>query len=363
MATTKIQGVRIAGIASAVPKTIRDIADMADKFGVEDVQKIIKSTGVERRHVGSPQLCCSDLCCAAAKKLLQDLNWEPSSVEALIFVSQSFDFLCVPATSCVLQMRLGLPKTAAAFDVALGCSGHVYGLWIAANLMAGSGFSRVLLLAGDVSSRFASSQDRSTALLFGDGGTATALEKDANAPVLTFSLGTDGSGWKNLIVPAGVQWSRIPRNADTQIRQKTEANNWRSQEDLFMDGAEIFAFTLREVPPLISNVLEASGWTRDEVDYFVFHQANKFMLTHLAKSMKLPLPKVPFSLKEYGNTSSASIPITINSELGDAIRTRPLKLLMAGFGVGYSWGACTTTCGPMVAPPVILVDESEAWQC
>ena len=363
MATTKIQGVRIAGIASAVPNTVRAIADVADQFGAAEVQKIIKSTGVERRHVAAPKLCCSDLCYAAAKRLLDDLKWDPRTVDAIVFVSQSSDFPCVPATSCILQMRLGLPKSCAAFDVALGCSGHVYGLWLGASLIAGAKLSRVLVLAGDVSARTVSPLDRSTALLFGDAGSATALEKNDTAEPLSFTLGTDGTGWKHLIIPTGIQPSRHPRDETTPIRQKVEANNLRSQEDLFMDGAEVFAFTLREVPSLISNVLEASGWSRDEVDYFVFHQANKFMLTHLAKSMKLPLPKVPFSLKEYGNTSSASIPITINSELGEAIRTRPLKLLMAGFGVGYSWGACAATCGPIVAPPVILVDESEAWQC
>ena len=130
-----------------------------------------------------------------------------------------------------------------------------------------------------------------------------------------------------------------------------------------MDGPEIFAFTLREVAPLVTTVLTASGWTKDDVDFFVFHQANKFMLTHLAKSMKLPLSKVPLSLKEFGNTSSASIPLTINTQLSVPISTHPVKLLLAGFGVGYSWGACTVNCGPLVIPPVVLVNESEAWQC
>ena len=362
MAVAKIQGVRLAGIASAVPAASRPVTDMAEAFGAEEVQKISQSTGVERCHVSAGKLCCSDLCCAAAQRLLKDLNWDPATVDGLIFVSQSFDFP-LPATSCILQMRLGLSKTCFAFDVGLGCSGYVYGLWMASSLMAAAGFSRVLVLAGDTSSRGISPQDRSTALLFGDGGSATALEKDAAAPPLAFTLGTDGSGWKNLITPTGIATSRRPRDASTAIRIKAEADNWRSAEELFMDGAEIFAFTLREVGPMVNSVLATAAWKREEVDYFVFHQANRFMLSFLAKDMKLPLAKVPFSLKEYGNTGSASIPITINSGLGEAARTRPLKLLMAGFGVGYSWGACTATCEPMVAPPVILVDESEAWQC
>jgi 3-oxoacyl-[acyl-carrier-protein] synthase III len=363
MATASIRGVRITGIASAVPNTSTAIRDAVDQFGEEDVSKIIQRTGVEQRHVAAPKLCCSDLCYAAAKRLLADLNWDPSSVEGLIFVSQSPDFPCVPATSCVLQARLGMAKSTAVFDLALGCSGHIYGLWVGASLLAASGLSRLLVLAGDVSTRGVSPLDRSTALLFGDAGSVTALEKDPEAPALSFSLGTDGTGWKHLVMPTGIQSSRHPRNETTAVRRKAEANNWRSQDELFMDGTEVFAFTIREVPPLISDVLAVSNWTLDEVDYFVFHQANKFMLTHLARSMKLPLPKIPFSLKEYGNTSSASVPITINSQLAEPIRTRPLKLLMAGFGVGYSWGACAASCGPIVAPPVVHVDESEAWQC
>jgi len=293
--------------------------------------------------------------------LLNDLNWDPNSVDALVFVSQTFDFPSIPATSCVLQMRLGLSKDCAAFDIALGCSGHVYGLWTVASLMAASGLSRVLLLAGDVVSRACSPLDRSTALLFGDAGSATALQADSSAPPITFSLGTDGSGWENLVIPAG--GFRRPRNETTGIRQKAEGNNTRSAEDLFMDGAEIFDFTLQEVSPLVNKVLTAAEWNRDDVDYFVFHQANKFMLTFLAKNMKLPLAKVPFSIQDYGNTSSASIPVTINSILREAVSTRSLRLLLAGFGVGYSWAGCGLMCGPMVAPEIILVEESEAWRC
>lgn len=361
MAVAKLQGVRLAGVASAVPAMSRPVADLAEAFGAEEVQKISQSTGVAQRHVSAGKLCTSDLCFAAARRLLTDLKWEPSSVEALVFVSQTFDFPCVPATSCVLQMRLGLPNTCAAFDVALGCSGHVYGLWVAASLMAASGLSRALLLAGDVASRTCSPLDRATALLFGDAGSATALERDPTAGPFVFSLGTDGTGWKNLIIPAG--GGRQPRNETTAIRKTAEANNLRSAEDVFMDGAEIFAFTLREVPTLVDSVLAASGWKREEVDYFVFHQANKFMLTYLAKFMRLPLPKVPLSLQEYGNTSSASIPLTINSKLAEVVRSRSVRLLLGGFGVGYSWAGCSLQCGPIAAPEVIMVEETEAWQC
>jgi len=360
MPVSHIQGVRIAGLASAVPATISSVADCAEKFGVAEVQKISLSTGVEKRRISSGRLCASDLCFASAQRLLAELRWPAESIDGLVFVTQTPDFI-LPATSCTLHGRLGLAKSCAAFDVGLGCSGYVYGLWLAASLLAGAGLSRVLLLVGDTIPRLTSPLDRATTLLFGDAGTATALLRDATAGPMNFALGTDGSGWKNLIIPAGM--NRQPHSAASAPQQSAEGTNIRSAEDLLMDGPEIFAFTLREVAPMVTTVLTAAGWTKDEVDYFVFHQANKFMLTHLANSMKLPLTKVPLSLKEYGNTSSASIPLTINTQLLESISSRPLKLLLAGFGVGYSWGACTLNCGPLVIPPVVLVDESEAWQC
>ena len=359
MPVSHIQGVRIAGLASAVPATISSVADCAEKFGGVDVQKISQSTGVENRHISPGKLCASDLCFAAARRILAELHWPSESVAGLVFVTQTPDFI-LPATSCTLHGRLGLAKNCAAFDVGMGCSGYVYGLWLA-SLMTAAGLPRVLLLVGDTIPRLTSPLDRSTTLLFGDAGTATALMRDETAPPMDFALGTDGSGWKNLIVPAGL--NRHPHDVRSTLRQIAEGNNVRSAEDLFMDGPEIFAFTLREVSPLINTVLTAAGWTKDDVDCFVFHQANKFMLTHLAKSMKLPLPKVPLSLKEYGNTSSASIPLTINTQLPEPLKSRPSKLLLAGFGVGYSWGACTMTCGPLVIPPIVMVNESEAWQC
>lgn len=256
MTTSTINGVRFAGLASAVPAASRPLLESAASFGAEDVQKISQSTGVTTRHVSAGRLCSSDLCCAAAKRLLDQLGWSADSVEAIVFVSQTPDFV-LPATSCTLHARLGLAKNSPAFDVGLGCSGYVYGLWIAANIVAASGLSRVLLLVGDTIPRLTSPQDRSTALLFGDAGSATAIEANASAAPLTFVLGTDGTGAKNLIVPAGL--SRHPHDGQSACRQIAEGNNARSSEDLFMDGAEVFAFTLREVPPLVNNVLEAAN--------------------------------------------------------------------------------------------------------
>ena len=347
MADVSIAGVGLRGVASAVPHRTEGPADLAAAFGEAEAKKLQSNTGVHTRHIGRPDQCTSDLCCAATQTLLQDLHWDLVSVEALLFVSQTFDYF-VPATSCCLHGRLGLSKHCAVFDVGMGCSGYIYGLWIAASLMK-SGLKRILLLAGDTSAKPVSPLDRSAKPLFGEAGTATALEADPNA-LLHFSLGTDGQGWPHLIIPAGAFRKRP--DAETRIPIQGPDGNTRSAEDLYMNGPEIFTFTLREVPPLLTRILAQSGFNREEVDYFVFHQANKFMLDYLAKRMGLPPHKVPLSLGEFGNTSSASIPLTIQHCLRSQLSQNPAKLVMAGFGVGLSWGAAAGVIGPLCLPEI-----------
>jgi len=192
--------------------------------------------------------------------------------------------------------------------------------------------------------------------LFGDAGTATALDRDSSAPSSVFTLGTDGTGYDKLIVPAS--GFRHRRNEETGIRRERENGNIRSDEDLYMDGAEIFSFTLREVPPLIETSLQQAGWLVDDVDAFVFHQANEFMLKHLSKKMKLPADKVVLTLKDYGNTSSASIPLSISHALRDDLTHNTRNLVIAGFGVGMSWAAAAITCGPLVLPEIVILSPA-----
>jgi 3-oxoacyl-[acyl-carrier-protein] synthase III len=362
MAINQLTGVRVAGIASAVPARVVDAAETAahlsaETIAPEDARKIADSIGVHRRRVGPKTLCTSDLCFAASERLLADLGWERSSIDLLIFISQSPDY-DLPATSCCLQKRLGLGKHCAAFDINLGCSGYAYGLWVAASMLRSGSARRALLLVGDTSSRNLSPYDRSVIFLFGDAGAATALEDDGSGAGMAFSLGTDGGGADHLIIPGGGYRNRF--SEESLVRKPGPDGVWRNQLEVYMNGAEIFAFTLREVPPLVRGVLAASGWTIDDLDGFVPHQANLFMLLHLAKKLKIPADKLILGFDGFGNTSSASIPLAMTNVLAPRLRTGTLKLLLAGFGVGLSWGAVTLSCGPLVMPDLVVVEDAPA---
>lgn len=313
-----INDVDIAAIASTVPAAKINNFDLAGSFGEVEVRKIIKNIGVETRHVVGATQTTSDLCYESAMRVIDCLGWEPESIGALIFVSQTPDYQ-LPATACVLQAKLGLSKNTIAFDVNLGCSGYVYGLYLASSLI-NSGVERVLLLVGDTISKIVNKDDRSTGLLFGDAGTATALQKKAGKK-LNFTLGSDGTGFEHIIAK------------DKSIQDSAERG--MSSAYLAMDGGEVFQFTLASVPEMLNSFMAELDVTNTDIDACIYHQANRFMLKHLSKKSGFTSEQVPLSIVEYGNTSSASIPLTLCSQY---IPSRN-KILMAGFGVGLSWGA------------------------
>lgn len=347
----------MCGIACAIPEHRVDLSHLADQFGAEQAQKISESIGIKSRPIAPAGMCASDLCFTAAEKLLTDLAWAKDSVEAIIFVSQTPDHQ-LPATACFLQNRLGLSSACIAFDINLGCSGYVYGLSVVSQFIASGSIKRALLLVGDTLSHLVSNQDKSTSPLFGDAGTATALQYREGASETSFTLGTDGSGAQHLIIPAGMHRNRS--NSKTTVRVERDGGNLRSEEELFMDGAQVFSFTLAKVPKLVRSALEAAKWSMEEVDAVVMHQANAYMLTHLAKRLKIPSEKFVLAMEDFGNTSCASIPLAINSALANQVSQGPVKLLLVGFGVGWSWGAMTITCGPMVVPEIIHVPNPQA---
>jgi 3-oxoacyl-[acyl-carrier-protein] synthase-3 len=355
MTTFSVSGVRMAGVASAIPKAVRTPADEAATFPNDNIEKLALSTGILERHVART-LCASDLGEAAARRVLEALDWKPETVDLLVFVTQTPDHQS-PANACLLQARLGLPEGCMAFDVNLGCSGFVYGLGQAASLVAAMGdSSRALLIVGDTISRLVSPQDKSTVFLFGDGAAAIALERDAAAAPMHFTFGTDGRGGNHLLVPAG--GARRPATPETAVRRVREGGNQRSDQDVFMNGAEVFAFTLRVVPGLVQRTLQAAAWSTESVDFFVFHQANSMMLKHLGKKLGVAESKMPLSLGKVGNTSGASIPITLSQCLGgDLAAPQPRNMLMVGFGVGFSWGAAAVQTSGMAMPETALVEE------
>lgn len=333
MAVFSINDIAIKGISCCVPKNKERNIDL-DILTKEEIQKFIDVTGVEERRIASKEICTSDLCCESAEKLIKDLNWQKDEIEILVFVSQTGDYI-LPISAAILQDRLGLSTNCIAFDVPLGCSGYVYGMSIIAGMMKATGLKKGLLLAGDTISKIVSDKDKSTLPLFGDAGSATAFELE-NTGNFLFDLGTDGSGYKTIIVPDGGSRNRI--NADSLETKLIEEGISRNSCDLVLDGMDVFGFGISQGPKTVNKLLEKYAIDKEKIDYFIFHQANLMMNKMIAKKLKLPVEKVPYSLQHFGNTSSATIPLTIVSELKDKIENKSSNLLMCGFGVGLSWG-------------------------
>lgn len=342
MAAGILKDVEIKGIACAVPERVVRNEMYAPVFGEDKVKKFINMTGVKTRHVAADEQCTSDLCYVAAKNLMERLDWEASSIDALILITQTPDY-AVPATACVLQYRLGLNEDCIAFDINLGCSAYVYGLWQAATMISTQNINRVLLLVGDTSNFGINPRDSGTAMIFGDGGTATALERSEGKEIKYF-LKTKGSGYKCIMVPAG----------HARSRSKTNMNS--SDYELAMNGADIFNFAITDVQKGLYDFMAQYSIDKNKVDMFVFHQANLFIIKHLATKLGISLGKVPVSIDRYGNTSGESIPLTLVDALGEDTSDDSIKLVMCGFGVGLSYGGIYLEMKKSVCLPMIYTN-------
>jgi 3-oxoacyl-[acyl-carrier-protein] synthase-3 len=331
------ENIEIAGIAAAVPRRVIDNLNFSDFFTEKEAKAVIKLTGIAQRRLADEGTCASDICYAAAERLIQNMNIDRSEIDALIFTTQNPDYR-MPATGITLQHRLGLSKTTLAFDLPLGCSGFVYGLSIAFNLCIQPHIRQVLILDGEAKGRLKT--DKAMSLLFGHGGTATLIRKTGRRNPTYLSLHSDGSRWQAIHIPAGGY--RNPTSLETLKMKKREDGSIKSDEHGTMDGAAVFEFTITDVPRDIKNTVKRAQTTFDGIDYFVFHQANKFITDHFCKKLKIPLDRVSYSLHKFGNTSSFSIPLTIVSELKPHLNGTKKKLLMSGFGVGLSWGTVVT---------------------
>jgi 3-oxoacyl-[acyl-carrier-protein] synthase-3 len=304
----------------------------------EERQRFQKATGIAERRIVAAGQCASDLCLAAAKAALTRLDWDPASVGALILVTQTGD-QPVPATSIVLQDKLGLQRSCAAFDINLGCSSYPYGLAVAGSMMRTLGIARTLLLIGDVSSRVCAEHDKSAWPLFGDAGSATALELDENAPPIHVDLNSDGAGRDAIIIPGGGLASRQPP-VDGRIAVTTGSDGVRREADnLVLRGADIFSFAISRVPDSIQRVIAASGRAARDFDFLLLHQANRMINNTVARKLGFAANRVPTSIEHYGNTSSASIPVTMCANA--ALFETPRWVVASGFGVGLSWASAT----------------------
>lgn len=348
MAFIDLSHVTVVGISAAVPKQNEEIRDIYSQWG--DFQNFYSTTGIEQHRVAPASVCSSDLCIAAAERLLEELHWSKTEVDAIVFVSQTPDYR-LPATSALIQSELGLREDCYALDISLGCSGWVYALSALGALVETGGIRKALLLAGDTILKICSPADKSTYPLFGDAGTATALEYRKNGDVsMKFCFHTDGKGYETIIVRDGGY-----RNGTSPHSFDEIPDAHRTRLDLELDGMNVFSFGISKAPQSVNALLEHTGTDKDTVDYYVFHQANLFMNEKIRKKLKLAPEKVPYCLRDFGNTSCASIPLTLVTQLGESLRKNNLKLMGCGFGVGLSWGSVLFDTHRIACPSLIEI--------
>jgi 3-oxoacyl-[acyl-carrier-protein] synthase-3 len=330
---------RIKDIAVYLPETVLGNDELAKLYPEWPAEKILEKTGINERRIAGKTQTAGDMAYEATCNLFAQGQVTAKDVDFIILCTQAPDYV-LPTTACLLQDRLNISRHAGALDINLGCSGFVYGLSLAKGLIETGAARCVLLLTSDTYSKYIHPLDKSVRTLFGDAAAATAIvaSESTNEAIGPFVFGTDGSGAKNLIVEAGMY--REPKSCDTSIEQTDSSGNVRSRDNLYMNGAEVMAFSLKEVPKAADALLDKAGKSKEEIDFFVLHQANKFMLEALRKKLKLPVEKLPITMESCGNTVSSTIPIAMHKLLSQGRLKRGQQLMLVGFGVGYSWAAC-----------------------
>jgi 3-oxoacyl-[acyl-carrier-protein] synthase-3 len=332
MALSRLEGCGIAGISVRMPRRIQDNL-LEGPVPEKDRAAYVQATGIRFRRIAEDGVSSGDLCAIAAESLLNKLDWDKSQIRVLVFISQTPDYL-IPNTSSLLQNRLGLSKDCMAMDVNLGCSGYVYGLHLLMSLLNSmEPGAKGLLLVGDVSSRCTSPLDKSVYPIFSDGGSATALMRDDSGPSW-FNLQTDGSGWQQIMIPDGGM--RSPFNEASLMMEQEGEGVIRNRLHMRLDGIGVFHFAQKEVLPNLNKLLEFAGKKMEDAKFVIVHQANKLIIENLRKKAGVNQERWPMILHDFGNASSASIPLALVKTLGDV--TEDCQLLLSGFGVGLSWG-------------------------
>jgi 3-oxoacyl-[acyl-carrier-protein] synthase-3 len=350
MAFSVIPDVSLKGVAACVPKTTLENSSFPF-FSGDEAKKFIASTGVERKRIADDGICTSDLCFHAAEQLIKDLNWEKSGIDCIVFVTQTPDYY-LPASSCILQHRLGLSNEVMAIDISSGCSGWVNGLNVLASILSAGNHKRGLLLVGDTSLKFCSKYDKSTYPLFGDAGSATAVEYTKGEEGFKFHLGTDGSKFETIIIPDGGYRNMVTLDSFGASASGKEMEKNRTK--IFLDGMNVFSFGILKAPESVNLLLSRFNLDKESIDLFVFHQANMFLNEMIRNKLNLDKDKVPYTLKDFGNTSSASIPLTIAVNCTNLAHSRA-RIVACGFGVGLSWGSVCFETDNMVCSGLVEI--------
>ncbi|MCQ2183060.1 MAG: ketoacyl-ACP synthase III [Bacteroidales bacterium] len=323
----------IKAISYYLPERVLTNEDLVREFPEWSVDKVAAKVGVDNRHLAAENETAGDMAEKAARKLFGEYDIDPKTIDFVMLCTQSPDYF-LPSTACVLQNRLGIPTSAGAFDYNLGCSGCVYGMAMAKGLIAGGIAKNVLLLTAETYQKYLHPSDKSNRSIFGDGAAACLISTEGFAEIGEFSLGTDGSGADKLIVRTGA----ARQKSATGLSSVDDEGHTRFDDYLYMDGGGIFNFTLDAVPAMMKDVLSKNRLEKEDVDYYIFHQANKFMLNTIRKVCVLPKEKFHIDLAETGNTVSSTVLIGLKKCIEDGTVRKGMNVMVSGFGVGLSWG-------------------------
>ena len=349
MAYWNIKNVALRGVTGTVPDNPVKSADLPI-FNQEEADTFDKTVGILSRYIAPDDICSSDLCQDAGERLLAALGWEKETVDVLLFVSVTGDFR-TPPTSPILQDRMGLPNSTFVLDVPMGCCGCIYGITVAGNMLSAGTAKRALVLVGDTGLRMGSMQDKSRVPLFGDSGTAMALEFDPTAEDIVVEMNTLGAGYQALMTPHGGY--RRPLTKESFEYEDFGNGIIRSPKDALINGMDVFSFAISKPPISVKNMMERLGLDKDkDIDFFLIHQANKLIVDRIVKKLKLDESKVPYNLQEFGNLGGASIPMLMSSSIADELSKRPLSLLCSSFGLGLTWGTMWMRTKPLLTIPV-----------
>ena len=352
MAYWNIKNVALRGVTGTVPNNPVKSADLP-VFNQEEADTFDKTVGILSRYIAPENICASDLCQDAGERLLAVLGWEKETIDVLLFVSVTGDYK-TPPTSAILQERMGFPNATFVLDVPMGCCGCIYGITVAGNLLSAGTAKRALVLVGDTAMRMGSTKDKSRMPLFGDSGTAMALEFDPTAEDIVVEMNTLGSGYQALMTPHGGY--RHPVTKESFEYEDFGNGIIRSPKDALINGMDVFYFAISKPPISVKNMMERLGLDKDkDIDFFLIHQANKLIVDRIVKKLKLDSDKVPYNLQEFGNLGGASIPMLMATTIAEELRTRPLTLLCSSFGLGLTWGTMVMRTNKLMTLPLSVL--------